>query len=165
MALAALAFPIRVVSAQEKPKQLVFRIDPELRERQSKPLPVLGPFPSEIKKENKKEPLPKKAAAPKQEKKPFDPCNCVSYVKYRRNGNIPVGYGFAKNFPVNSQVPQIGAVIITYESFKGTSTGHAGIVIGVNENKVVIDDYNYKPCKNTIRELPLDSPLIKGYII
>lgn len=153
MALAALAFPISVAKAEPK---LVFIVDLELEERQPKPLPVYGPFVSEIKKESP----PKKTVIPKQEKKSFNPCNCWSYVKSKKPG-MKTGYGKARNYPVNSQVPQIGAIIITYES----SSGHMGIVARVDENNVIIDDYNYKRCSHTIRSLPLNSKLIKGYII
>lgn len=117
--------------------------------------------PKIVKVVNEKKPLPVKVETPKKEKKPFDPCNCWSYVKFKRAGKMKTGYGKARNYPVNSQVPQIGAIIITYES----ASGHMGIVAGINENKVIIDDWNYERCKHTIRELPLNSKLIKGYIL
>jgi len=74
---------------------------------------------------------------------------------------MPLGYGAAKNYPAIKQAPQIGAIIVTYEGPKG----HMGIVAGVTETKVIIDDYNYKRCGHTIRELPINSKLIKGYIL
>lgn len=91
----------------------------------------------------------------------FNPCNCWSYVKYKRGGEMPLGYGAAKNYPINSQIPIVGAIIITYES----NAGHMGIVSAITDNKVVIDDYNYEHCAHTVRELPIDSSIIKGYII
>jgi hypothetical protein len=90
----------------------------------------------------------------------FNPCNCWSYVVFKRGGNMPLGYGAAKNYPVSSKTPQIGAIIITYES----NSGHMGIVVGIEENYVIIDDYNYKKCGHTIRKLPINSSLTKGYI-
>lgn len=88
----------------------------------------------------------------------FNPCNCVSYARYKTGINVgPIG--LAKYHPVNSTVPIIGGLIVTYESWRG----HLGVVVGISATTVTIDDYNYSPCAHTIRELPLDSSLIKGY--
>lgn len=164
LALAILAFPISTAAASSPKQQLIFRVDPSLRKPQI--LQVYGPPKPANLPEKKEKPKPKLASkttkvSTSSQKLGFNPCNCWSYVKFKRAGIMPLGYGWAKNYPVNSQTPQVGAIIITYEGSKG----HMGIVAGVTETKVIVDDYNYKRCGHTIRELPINSKLIKGYIL
>lgn len=88
----------------------------------------------------------------------FNPCSCVSYARWKSGINVgPIG--LAKYHPINSALPHIGDIIVTYESW----AGHVGVVVGITTTTVVIDDYNYKRCAHTIRELPLDAKTIKGY--
>lgn len=151
MALGVLAFPI---NTQAQKEQIIFMVDNSL----SQPRVVYRPYPSEFKKVTKKQ---KAISTHNAKALSFDPCNCWSYVYYRLNGNMPIGYGFARNYPVNSLTPRLGGIIITYES----KAGHMGIIAGVDDKYVTIDDYNYKRCGHTVRKLARNSPLIKGYII
>lgn len=86
-------------------------------------------------------------------------CSCVLYVKAK------IGYtksvGAARNFPVNSHTPSVGAVIVTYES----RVGHVGIVSHWDDKYVYLEsEANYSRCKITYgRKIPLNSKLIKGY--
>lgn len=146
IALASLAFPISVASADRQNKPLVFVIDPEL----SQPKVVLGPYANEIKKA---------AASSIKRTASFDPCNCVSYVQFRTGGKAATGIGIARNHPINSRMCIVNAIIVTYESRQG----HVGIVADCDENEVTIDDYNFVHCGHTIRKVPLNSSLIKGY--
>lgn len=157
IALAILAFPISVASAsvQQKEKPLVFVIDPEL----SKPKVVLGPYADELKKPKSIKQIKKAAASSIKRTASFDHCNCVSYVQFRTGGKAATGIGFARNHPINSRICIVGAIIVTYES----RMGHVGIVANCDEKEVTIDDYNYVHCGHTIRKLPLNSSLIKGY--
>lgn len=88
-------------------------------------------------------------------------CSCVLYVK------AMIGYtksvGAARNFPVNSQVPVEGAVIVTYES----RVGHVGIVASYDDNFIYLEsEANYSRCKITYgRKIPRNSKLIKGYYV
>lgn len=135
LALAMLAFPISVAQAQSEP--MVFRLGEGV------------PPTVDISK-----PL-------KPKHKNFNPCNCWSYVKAVRGTDMPNGFGMAKNYPVNMSEPFIGAIVVTYES----GYGHLGIVIDVSRDIITIEDYNYERCAHTVRPLPIDSPLIKGYIL
>jgi len=84
-------------------------------------------------------------------------CNCYSYVASQRS--IVGGIGLAKYHPVNSQIPRVGAIIVTYESWRG----HVGLVTGFDSSQVYIRDANFVPCRLTNRSLALGSSVIKGY--
>ena len=85
-------------------------------------------------------------------------CSCVKYARAISGINVgPVGN--AKNHPTNRILPVIGGLFITYEG----PSGHMGIVIGIEGNEFIGEDFNYESCTKTIRKLPIDSPLIKGY--
>jgi hypothetical protein len=144
IALAVLAFPISTAAAQPTEEPLVFVIDTNLSK------PVMGPHIEAVKVAK---PVKVKTALA------FDPCNCMSYVKYKTGGHTVRGVGYARNHPVNSSTCTVGAIIVTYES----RMGHVGIVNKCDEKFVTIDDYNYNHCKPSIRPLALNSPLIKGY--
>lgn len=85
--------------------------------------------------------------------------NCVTYAR-SIGANVPGGYGYARNIPVSTKTPYVGATIVTYES----SAGHVGKVIAIEGNLIHIQDGNYKRGYATKRTLPLDSRLIKGYL-
>jgi hypothetical protein len=87
-------------------------------------------------------------------------CSCVLFAK-AKSGRNPGSVGFARNWPVNSQTPQVGAVILTRES----SAGHAGVVTGVDSEWVYVNDANYSRCRETNRKLPINSHLIRGYYL
>lgn len=101
-----------------------------------------------------------KPVAPRKPTRKFNPCNCWSYVKSVRGNNMPQGYGAAKNYPVWSHEPSVGAIVLTYEG----PLGHMGIVRAVTDTHIQVEDYNFARCQRTVRDLALDSPLIKGYI-
>lgn len=150
LALAVLAFPIKTAAAS-KEEALVFVIDLNL----SQPQIIAGPVQIE------KVVTQPSAKSAKKTTLPFNPCNCMSYVQYRTGGRAATGIGYARNHPINSKSCQIGAIIVTYES----RLGHVGMVKHCDEDNVTIDDYNYNHCKPSIRDLPLNSSLIKGYYI
>lgn len=71
--------------------------------------------------------------------------------------------GVAKNNRSNSQIPEVGAVIITSES----SWGHVGIVLSFTETDVTIYESNVPLGSEIagIRTLKLNDPRIVGYKI
>ncbi len=87
----------------------------------------------------------------------FDPCSCVSYAKSVTGYSTSVGA--AKNWPITSQWPTVGAVVVLSESW----AGHVAVVRAVKDNTIVIDETNYIPCQKGAREIEIDSPEIKGY--
>ena len=89
----------------------------------------------------------------------YNPCSCVSYARYRSGINVgPIGV--ARNHPVNSHSPSLGAILITYES----KAGHASYVVDFDDKFVYVDEANYSSCRVTYRRaIPLTSKLIKGY--
>lgn len=91
----------------------------------------------------------------------YSSCSCVSYAKYKTGFTKSVGA--ARNWPVNSDKPAVGAVIVTYES----SIGHVGIISHWDASYVYLEsEANYASCQVTYgRKTPIGSPLIKGYWI
>lgn len=99
---------------------------------------------------------------PRQQlKKPtnYNACSCVSYARWRSGINVG-SIGVARNHPVNSQTPSIGAIAITYES----SAGHLSYIVDIDANYIYVDEANYSRCRVTYRRaIPINSKLIKGY--
>ena len=89
----------------------------------------------------------------------YNACSCVSYAKYKTGFTQSIGA--ARNWPVNSQIPTKGAVIVTYES----RLGHVGIVSHWDDTYVYLEsEANYSRCKMTYgRKILLTSKIIKGY--
>ena len=92
-------------------------------------------------------------------------CSCVLFVK-QKYGIDPGSVGLARNWPINSRIAQAGAVVITRES-SGYNSGHVGYVVSVNTDRgtITINDANFSQCKETTRELPINSPLIRGFFV
>lgn len=97
-------------------------------------------------------------AAPKTLKRVTNFCSCVTFAESQTGFAGPVGA--AKNWPINSIWPVVGGVVVTYES----SLGHVAVIKAVIGNMLILDEANYVRCTHTTtRELPIDSPLIKGF--
>lgn len=89
---------------------------------------------------------------------------CTWYVAQQKG--IHTSFGNAKEWPVNSQTPQVGAVMVTYESWRG----HVAFVESVNGDQITVSEMNFgkgfsmfgKVSKRTvnIRLIPL-----KGFLI
>jgi hypothetical protein len=94
-------------------------------------------------------------------------CSCVRYVRAKTGFTQSFGpkgkEGWARYFPVNSNQPSAGAVIVTYES----SLGHVGIVSHWDDSYVYLEsEANYSRCRITYgRKIPRNSKLIKGYYV
>lgn len=91
----------------------------------------------------------------------YSSCSCVSYAKYKTGFTKSIGA--ARNWPINSNTPAKGAVIVTYES----ALGHVGVVSHWDASYVYLEsEANYSRCKMTYgRKIPVNSKLIKGYWI
>jgi surface antigen len=85
---------------------------------------------------------------------------CTWYVAQEKG--ITERWGNARDWPVNSQTPKVGAIVVTYES----RLGHVGLVTKVDETMVTIREMNYigynRVSTRTVdyRTLPL-----KGFLI
>lgn len=136
---------------------LVFKIDKSL----SEPRYVNGPLLSELGAKKKPTPQAKVGNTKATRKVSTGYCSCVLYVKAR------IGYtksvGAARNFPINSNTPSTGAVIVTYES----KLGHVGIVSHWDDKYVYLEsEANYSRCKVTYgRKIAINSSKIKGYYV
>lgn len=87
------------------------------------------------------------------------PCNCVLHAQ--AIGLKLSGYKVAKNYPINSNVPNESGWVVTYES----SAGHMGHYTLHGIYLLLDDEANYVACQITHnRLLPISSKLIKGYI-
>jgi hypothetical protein len=160
LALIGLIYPNHQTLANEVSHEtFVFKIDPEL----NKPKYVLSPLPfnpvplqqGSIPKMETRKPTP----APKTRVPSGRDCSCVIWVKAQIGFTRSIG--FARNWPINSHSPSVGAVIITNES----RAGHVGLVREVTETTITIEEANYSHCKVTTRTIPINSSVIKGYYI
>lgn len=92
-------------------------------------------------------------------------CSCVLFAK-AYSGKNPGSVGYAKNWPINSQTPQVGAVGITTESSSGRIyTGHVFVVQEVAGSQIKVIEANFGGCGISTRYLNADSPVIRGYFI
>lgn len=126
---------------------LVFGVEGEA------PQPLLAPTLEELKK-----PVRTSKVRPKNDLG-YDPCSCVSFARWKTGINVG-SIGVAKNHPVNSNRPIVGAIIVLY----GGSTGHMGVVENFTDTIVTFNDCNndYK-CSCGIRTIDLTDKSIKGY--
>ena len=88
----------------------------------------------------------------------YNPCSCVSYAKWK--SGIDVGsIKLAKNHPIDSQSPIVGAIVV----FNLSPAGHLAVVTEVFTDTIVIAEANYSPCRVGTREVSRDDPTILGY--
>ena len=89
-------------------------------------------------------------------------CSCVAFAQSL--GLKLSGYGLAKNYPAPGKIPASSGFVATYESRPGTNTGHLAFYI-LNGEYLILTEANYVGCRITSgRRLPVNSPLIRGYI-
>lgn len=85
-------------------------------------------------------------------------CSCVTFAKALVGFSTPIGY--ARYWPRNSQIPQVGSVVITSEG----PFGHVAVVESIEGNQLILTEANYAKCRKTSgRRLSIDSPYILGY--
>ena len=88
----------------------------------------------------------------------YDATSCVSYAKYRRPDQnfVWIAPRFVEAYDI---APKAGLLVITSEG----KWGHVGVVEEVRNGSILIREANYIPGLVTTREIPLDSPVIRGY--
>lgn len=89
-------------------------------------------------------------------------CSCVLAVKRLTGFTQSVGY--AKNWPRNTDTPQVGGVVITNESSSGTyKTGHVAYISVIQDDVITLDEWNYVRCKHTTRTIKVGDKRIIGF--
>lgn len=93
-----------------------------------------------------------------QRQKGYDATSCVSYAKYRRPDQnfVWVAPRFVEAYDYE---PRAGLLVITNEG----RWGHVGYVDRVTEDAIVVTEANWVPGLVTTREIPKDSPIIRGF--
>ncbi len=90
-------------------------------------------------------------------------CSCV---RYAQGYGALKGIGWARNHPMNTQTPQVGAIVVTTENSAGTNSGHLAVVTKVTDDGIYVKEANYVPCTITYdRFIAFSSGLIRGYWI
>lgn len=85
---------------------------------------------------------------------------CTWYVAQKKN--ISTSFGDARYWPINSQEPQAGEVVITKESPRG----HVALVEAVDGDNITLSEMNYAGWgKVSTRTINKNSWFIKGYLI
>jgi hypothetical protein len=85
-------------------------------------------------------------------------CSCIKYAQSIGLGIS--GYGYARNYPVNSHTPAQSGFVLTRESVYG----HIAYYV-LQGGNLVLQEANYSKCRLTTgRILPVNSSLIRGYI-
>lgn len=92
--------------------------------------------------------------------KEYDPCSCVSYIKFVLK--IPQGtvLGNARDMKPNLKKPKVGSIILLNEG-----SGHAGAVINFTDTTITFEESNYVRGEKSVRTLNLDNKLIRGYLV
>lgn len=167
LALAVLAFPISTAAAHPREPQLVFRVDPSLRE--PKILQVYGPpqpAPKPVIKPAPKKKTEKVALKPETRKTKFAPGQCTDYVArrvpvtWRGNANRWDDNARAQGYVVDKN-PVAGAILVTNES----RAGHVAYIESVDGSKVTFSEWNVAGrYKLTTRTLDITDRVIVGVI-
>lgn len=88
-------------------------------------------------------------------------CSCVAGVNAYYKTNFKTLDGYARSIPTSSNLPSTTGFVITRDSWMGHISHYY-----LDGDFIVIDaEWNYVHCSfSTGRKIPVDSPLIKGYI-
>lgn len=83
--------------------------------------------------------------------------SCVEFAKSYL-GIKNQSWGFAGRMQPNTDIPFVGAVVLTTEG-----GGHAAVITAINDSVLSIIEANYKPGAITQRVLTVTDPRIRGY--
>lgn len=83
-------------------------------------------------------------------------CSCVKFVQ---SFGVDV-HGHAYQIKPNSDKPIEGGAVLFY----GGKYGHIAVIYKVEHDSLIIIESNHIRCKITIRRIPIDYPLIKGFV-
>lgn len=86
-------------------------------------------------------------------------CSCVDFSKYMLLGTVSERWGAAWQIEVNTDLPTVGALVLTTEG----PYGHVGTITYVNGDKFEFDESNYERCKKTHRQMAFGDSRIRGY--
>lgn len=89
----------------------------------------------------------------------YDPCSCVSFAKWRMGVSQSERWGNASEIVPNDQKPSEKGVVVLNEG----TTGHLAYY-ELSGGVLRLEEVNYYPCQYSEREIPIDYPLIKGYL-
>ena len=126
--------------------ETVFKVDPTL----NKPI-YANPHQSQIIKKTAVK------ARPRPSGSKGNACSCVLTAKAMVGYNKTVG--MAKYWPRNSDIPTVGGVVVTKESY----AGHVAVILAVEQNRIYVKEGNYNRCKVSERWINLNNPVIIGY--
>ena len=90
----------------------------------------------------------------------FNPCSCISFLKYKSGISQDVPIGNAWDIRPNTKTPKVGAWVLTYEG-----QGHAALLINWSEEHYTVEDFNFISCAKSVRTLNRNSPVIKGLFL
>lgn len=91
----------------------------------------------------------------------FNPCNCVSFARWKTGVNTG-SIGVARNHPINSQIPKVGAIVVMDSKYP---SGHLAVITEVADETISIIEANATPCQVTSRTIDKNNRLIMGYYI
>ncbi len=89
-------------------------------------------------------------------KNPDGTCSCV---KFARSLIPSLPRGDAKDLVPNSFEPRVGEVV----KIKYGNDYHVAVVVGLVGDIMSMHDFNFKPCKETLRDMSIYDPRIIGY--
>lgn len=90
----------------------------------------------------------------------FDRCSCVSGAKHLTGTPQSEYWGNANEIKANSNEPKVGDLMLLNEGL----IGHVAVIINTTEDHTTIEEWNGEiPCGKSIRQIPLDYPLIRGF--
>lgn len=84
-------------------------------------------------------------------------CSCVLYVEWKTGINKSVG--LARNWPITSNNPTVGGIVILNEG----PYGHVAYIESLTETTITISETNYSWCRFGTRTLPRSYVNIRGY--
>ena len=87
---------------------------------------------------------------------------CVSWIQkyFDSYYKHPKFRGHAKDIEPNSQIPEVGSVVLTMEPI-----GHAALIIGIEDNQLIVAESNYGGDEmiDVGRKININDPRIRGY--
>ena len=89
----------------------------------------------------------------------FSPCSCVSGAKYLLGVSQGIGCGNANQIKSNTKQIKVSNLILLNEG----EIGHVAVVLNWSDEHITIEEYNQLPCQKSIRILPRNYPLIRGF--
>ena len=87
----------------------------------------------------------------------FDPCSCISYIKWLE-GRTEV-WGYPNKIEPNSDIPWPGFNVLLKEG----TYGHIAQILHIEGSNLLITEANWIPCEVSTRSLDINDPRIRGF--